>query len=150
MHKFWLLWHLKKFSILIMAINSKKHKFFCIFLINNVNLLKILPSNPRIFLFQKFLELFFTPKNTSPKVKNSKLDKRCIFLINKVHLLKILLNNLISFLFPEFLELFFTPKNTPPKVKNSKPDKITIFFGTPCRIWPWNARLGQAMWGRKL
>ena len=37
-------------------------------------------KQPSIFLFPKFLESFFTPKNTPPKVKNSKLDKRCIFL----------------------------------------------------------------------
>ena len=30
---------------------------------------------PYIFWFPKFLELFFTPKNTPPKVKNSKPDK---------------------------------------------------------------------------
>ena len=31
------------------------------------------------FLFPKFLELFFTPKNTPPKSKNSQLDKIPIF-----------------------------------------------------------------------
>ena len=36
-------------------------------------------KQPYIFLFPKLLELFFTPINTSPKVKNSKLDKRSIF-----------------------------------------------------------------------
>ena len=46
---------------------------------NKAHLLKILLNNPVFFLFPKFLESFFTPKNTPPKVKNSKLDKRCIF-----------------------------------------------------------------------
>ena len=44
-----------------------------------VHLLKILLNNPIFFLFPKFLELFFTPKNTSPKPKKSKLDKSPIF-----------------------------------------------------------------------
>ena len=47
---------------------------------NKVHLLKIFLNNLLFFLFPKFLELFFTPKNTSPKVKNSKPDKRLIFL----------------------------------------------------------------------
>ena len=42
-------------------------------------------KQPYIFLFPKFLELFFTPKNTSPKVKNSKLGKRSISLGHPVH-----------------------------------------------------------------
>ena len=46
---------------------------------NKVHLLKILLNNPIFFLFPKFLELSFTPKNTPPKVRNSKLDKRSIF-----------------------------------------------------------------------
>ena len=37
-------------------------------------------KEPYIFLFQKFLESFFTPKNTTPKVRKSKHDKRNIFL----------------------------------------------------------------------
>ena len=60
---------------------------------NKVHLLKILLNNLIFFLFPKFLELFFTPKNTPPKVKNSK--KMEDFEQNKVHLLKVLLNNLI-------------------------------------------------------
>ena len=47
---------------------------------NNVHLLKILLNNLLFFLFSKFLELFFTPKNTPPKSKYSKLDKIPIFL----------------------------------------------------------------------
>ena len=47
---------------------------------NKVHLLIILLNNLIFFLFPMILELFFTPKNTPPKVKNSKLDKRCIFL----------------------------------------------------------------------
>ena len=50
-----------------------------LFMIKNAHLLKILLYNPLYFLFPKFLELFFTPKYTPPKVKNSKLDKRSIF-----------------------------------------------------------------------
>ena len=37
-----------------------------------------------IFLFPKFSELFFTPKNTPPKYKNSKLHKIPIFLEMKI------------------------------------------------------------------
>ena len=44
-----------------------------------VYLLKILLNKPIFFLFPKFLELFFTPKNTPHKPKNSKLDKIPIF-----------------------------------------------------------------------
>ena len=75
-----------------------------------------------------FLELFFTPKNTPPKFKNSR--KMEDFEENKVHLLKILLKNLLFFLFPKFLELFFTPKNTPPKFWNSKLGLMDIFWDT--------------------
>ena len=46
---------------------------------NKVHLLKILLNNHIFFLFPKFLELFFTPKNTPHKPKNSKLDKIPIF-----------------------------------------------------------------------
>ena len=42
---------------------------------NRVHLLKILPNNLIFFLFPKFLELFFTPVNTPPK-----LDKRSILM----------------------------------------------------------------------
>ena len=45
----------------------------------NARLLKILLYNPIYFWFPKFLELFFTPKNTPPKSKKSKLDKIPIF-----------------------------------------------------------------------
>ena len=79
MHKYWVLWHIKRFSILDMAISSWKHQNFCIFLKNNVCLLKILLSNLIFFLFSKLLELFFTPKNTPPKVKNSKMGFNHIF-----------------------------------------------------------------------
>ena len=37
-------------------------------------------KQPNIFLFLKFLELFFTPKNTPPKVKKSKIGLNHIFL----------------------------------------------------------------------
>ena len=40
----------------------------------------MLLNNPIFFVFPKILELFFTPKKTPPKVKNSKPDKRDIFL----------------------------------------------------------------------
>ena len=46
---------------------------------NKVHLLKILLNNLIFFLFPKFLELFFTPKNTPPKVKNSKPFRITIF-----------------------------------------------------------------------
>ena len=46
---------------------------------NNVHLLKILLNNLLFFLFPKFLELFFTPKNTPPKFWNSKLGLMDIF-----------------------------------------------------------------------
>ena len=49
------------------------------FFINKVHLLKILLNNLIFFLFPEFLELFFTPKNTPPKVKNSKPDNITIF-----------------------------------------------------------------------
>ena len=35
-------------------------------------------KQPNIFWFPKFLGLFFTPRNTPPKVKNSKPDKSTI------------------------------------------------------------------------
>ena len=63
-----------------MAIKLKKHQKFCIFLMNNVYLLKILLSNLIFLLFPKFLELLFTHKNTPPKVKNSKMGLNHIFL----------------------------------------------------------------------
>ena len=46
---------------------------------NKIHLLRILLNNLIFFLFSKFLELFYTPKNTPPKVRNSKPDKRDIF-----------------------------------------------------------------------
>ena len=55
-------------------------KFSAFFSEKNAHLLKILLYNPIFFLFPKFLELFFTPKNTPPKPKISKLDKIPIFL----------------------------------------------------------------------
>ena len=55
-------------------------KFSAFFSEKNAHLLKILLYNPIFFLFPKFLELFFTPKNTPSKSKNSKLDKSPIFL----------------------------------------------------------------------
>ena len=45
------------------------------FVIKNANLLNIFLYYPIFFLVPKFLELFFTTKNTPPKPKNSKLDK---------------------------------------------------------------------------
>ena len=62
-------------------------KFSAFFSEKNAHLLKILLYNPIFFLFPKFLELFFTPKNTPPKSKNSKLDKIPIFLGHPVELL---------------------------------------------------------------
>ena len=47
---------------------------------NKIHLLKILLKNLLFFLFPKFLELFFTPKNTPPKVWNSKMGLKGIFL----------------------------------------------------------------------
>ena len=44
-------------------------------------------KQPNIFLFPKFLELFFTPKNTPPKVKNSKPDNITIFLGHPVDII---------------------------------------------------------------
>ena len=46
---------------------------------NKVHFLKILLNNLIFFMFPKFLELFFTPKNTPPKVKNSKPFQITIF-----------------------------------------------------------------------
>ena len=53
---------------------------------NKVHLLKILLNNLIFFLFPKFLELFFTPKNTPSKVKNSKMGLNQIFLGHPVDL----------------------------------------------------------------
>ena len=55
-------------------------------------------KQPYIFLLPKFLELFFTPKNTPPKPKNSKLDKSPIFLGHPVEDQKLenLSKNIIS------------------------------------------------------
>ena len=68
------------FCILNMAINSWNGKIFCIFLIKKCTFTQNFAIQPYIFSFPKFLELFFTPKNTPPKSKNSKLDKIPIFL----------------------------------------------------------------------
>ena len=56
--------------------------------INNVHLLKILLNNLIFFLFPEFLELFFTPKNTPPKVKNSKPENITIFFGRPVDMYK--------------------------------------------------------------
>ena len=85
-HKNWLFCHLKKISILNMAIKSKNHIIFCIFLTNNVHLLIILFNNLLSFLF---LELFFTHKNSPPNVWNSKMGLKSIFFGNTLYLLHI-------------------------------------------------------------
>ena len=54
---------------------------------NKVHLLKILLNNLTFFLFPKFLELFFTPKNTPPKVKNSKPFQITIFFWDTLYIL---------------------------------------------------------------
>ena len=41
----------------------------------NAHLLKILLYDPIFFFVPEFLEYYFTPKNTPPQPKNSKLDK---------------------------------------------------------------------------
>ena len=55
-----------------MAINSKIHIIFFIFLTNNVHFLKILLDNLIFFLFPKFLELFSPLKHSFQclKLKN--------------------------------------------------------------------------------
>ena len=52
---------------------------------NKVHLQKILLKSLLFFLFPKFLELFFTPKNTPPKFWNSKLGLMDIFLGHPVY-----------------------------------------------------------------
>ena len=49
---------------------------------------KFCHTNLHFFLFPKFLELFFTPKNTPSKVKNSKMGLNQIFLGTPCRLLK--------------------------------------------------------------
>ena len=61
-----------------MAVNEN-HKIFCIFLTNNVHLLKILLNNLISFLFPKLLELIFIHKNTPPKVWNAKMGLKSFF-----------------------------------------------------------------------
>ena len=61
---------LKSFPFLSWPQAHENSKTSAIFLRNNVYLLKILLSNLISILFPKFLELFFTPENTPPKVKN--------------------------------------------------------------------------------
>ena len=51
-----------------------------------VSFTQIVLNNPIFFVFPKILELFFTPKKTPPKVKNSKPDKRDIFFGQPVYL----------------------------------------------------------------
>ena len=45
MHEYWLYWHSKMISILNMTINSKNQQIFCLFLTNNIYLLKSLLNN---------------------------------------------------------------------------------------------------------
>ena len=54
--------------------SHKKSRKFEYFRGNKVHLLKILLNNLYFFLFSKFLELFFTPENTPPMLKNSKMS----------------------------------------------------------------------------
>ena len=42
-------------------------------------------KQPYIFWFPKFLELFFTPKNTPPKLRNSKMSLKVILLGHHVY-----------------------------------------------------------------
>ena len=74
------------FSVLNLAISSYNGKIFNIFLIKNAHLLKILVYDPIFLLVPESLELFFTPKNTPLKVKNSKMGLNQIFLGHPVDL----------------------------------------------------------------
>ena len=79
MHKYWLIWHLKKFSILDMAIKLIERPKIWHFSDKQCLFTQNFAKQPNIFLFPKFLKLFFSPKNTLPKVKNSKMGLNCIF-----------------------------------------------------------------------
>ena len=63
-----------------MAIKLKKTPKFLHFSDKQCPFTQNFAKQPNIFLFPKFLELFFTPKNTPPKVKNSKPFRITIFL----------------------------------------------------------------------
>ena len=53
---------------------SEKLQKSGIFLIKQGSFIQIFAKQPNVFLFPKFLELFFNPRNTLPKVKNSKMS----------------------------------------------------------------------------
>ena len=74
MQNYWILGYSRKFFIPNMATNSYNQIIFCIFWMNNVHLLKILLNNPKNCIKQEVLRIFFTPKNTPPKDKNSKMS----------------------------------------------------------------------------
>ena len=66
----------------------KQTKQFCTHEINNsqVGMEKCqYNKQPYIFLFPKFLELFFTPKNTPPKLRNSKMSLKVVFFCDTLH-----------------------------------------------------------------
>ena len=46
---------------------------------------KVFLNNPKNFIKQKVLRIFFTPRNTPPKVKNSKMSLKVIFLGHPVY-----------------------------------------------------------------
>ena len=75
----------KNFELLKLP-KSWKFKKIRRFWIKEVPFTQNFAKQPNIFLFPKFLELFFTPKKTPPKVKNSKPDKRDIFFGQPVYL----------------------------------------------------------------
>ena len=84
MHKYWLIWHLKEFSILDMAIKLIKTPKILHFSDKQCLFTQNFAKQPNIFP-PKFLELFFTPKNTLPKVKISKMGLNRIFLGHPVY-----------------------------------------------------------------
>ena len=74
MPNYWVLGYSRMFFIHNNATDSWIQLIFCILWMNNVYLLKILLNKPKYFIKQKVLRIFFTPKNTPPKVKNSKMS----------------------------------------------------------------------------
>ena len=74
---------------LLKLTKSWKSKNIRSFWLKEVPFTQNFAKQPNIFLFPKFLELFFTPKKTPPKVKNSKSDKRDILLGHPVGALRI-------------------------------------------------------------
>ena len=72
MQKYWLLWHFEKVFHSWHGQKLIKTPKFLHFSDKQCPFTQNFAKQPNIFLFPKFLELFFTPKNTPPKVKNSK------------------------------------------------------------------------------